>query len=317
MLGRKTKTRPPLTYEAVPPLARLNAAYKSTLNFSRDVTDIYAHTSLSGLKKRSRTQPADQQGLLMGDINVVDNKATNFQEKVGGPRAATALTSRAQIASAFFDNQVGVNTAFTTSGILTQSGTSTTINVAASTVKAGDLTVAYSSGSVNPGSYGTWYIYIDDPFYRGGAVVYKASANAFDTQAALGRVTLGSITTTAGGGGSGGGGGGGHAGCVLEGTVLEALGDELMILERFEESKWYTIVTEHFSLSGTFDHPVCDEHKGFTSMANISIGDYVVTRRGSEKVVNCYIRTMPETKVKVVMARGHLFWGNGILCHNK
>lgn len=103
---------------------------------------------------------------------------------------------------------------------------------------------------------------------------------------------------------------------MLDGTEMEALNDEPMMLERHEENKWYTIVTEHFSLTGSRNHPVCDSHRGFTSIANISIGDYVVTKRGEEKVVNCYMTQGPGTKVKAHMAHGHLFWGNGILCHN-
>lgn len=315
MLGRKTKSRPPLAYEAIPLSARLDAAYKNSFNFSRDVTDLYAHTSISGLRKRSRTQPADQQGMLMGDINVVNNRTPNFQEKVGGPRAAVAFTGRAQIASAVYDNQTGVASAATTVGILTQSGTSATILVASSTWKIGDLTVVYSSGSVTASSNNAkFYVYADDPFYKGGAVIYKASLNAFDTRAALGRVDLGSIVLAPGGGGSGGGGGGG--GCVLEGTEIEALDDEPMLLERLENEKWYTITTEHFSLTASYDHPVCDTHHGFIPIANISIGDYVVTKKGEEKVVNCYTSMAQGVKVKVTMAHGHLFWGNGVLCHN-
>ena len=314
MQGRKTKARPPLTYEAVSPTARLNAAWKNSFNFARDVTDLYAHTSISGLKKRSRSQPADQQGMLMGDINIVDNKSPNFQEKIGGPRAATALTNRAQVASAIYDNQIGIAAASTATGFLTQSGTTTNILVAASTWKAGDLTVNYNSGSVDPGSFGTWFVYIDDPFWQGGAAIYKATATAVTTRAALGRLSIGSITTVAGGGGSGGGGGGGT--CVLEGTEIEALGDEPMRLERYEEDRWVTIRTEHFELTASPEHLVFSEHAGMTPIASISIGDYIVTKRGEERVVNCYITRGPGTKVKVIMARGHLFWGNGILCHN-
>jgi hypothetical protein len=316
---RKIRMRPPLTYEAVSPTARLSAPVKNTLNFARDVTDLYAHTSIAGLKKRSRSQPADQQSMLMGDINIVDNKGTNFQEKVGGPRAAVALTSRAQVASTKFDNQMGIASSTSTgSNILNQSGTTTTINVSAFVLKAGDQSLSYSSGSVNPGAYGAYFVYFDDPFYAGGAVIYKATLDPAVLASALGRVEVGKITTSAGGGGSGGSNGGGGGGrCVLEGTVIEALNNEPMILERHSEEKWCTIVTEHFSLTGSYDHPVFDEHRGMVPISSISIGDYVVTQKGEEKVVNCYTRLLPETKVKVTMARGHLFWANGILSHNK
>lgn len=219
---RKTKMRPPLTYEAVSTSARLNSVVKNSFNFSRDVSDLYANTSIASLKGRSRTQPADQQAMLMGDINIVGPKpaaatqATNFSEKVGGPRAAVALTSRAQLASTRYDNQVGLaSTTLAGTNLLSQVGITTNITVGAFTVKAGDQSISYNSGSVDPGTYDIWFVYFDDPFYLGGAVVYKATT-AFSTLAsALGRVSIGKITTSAAGGGLGGapgtGGGGAHA----------------------------------------------------------------------------------------------------------
>lgn len=219
MQGRRTKARPPLTYEAISTSARLQPAFKSTFNFARDVTDLYAHTSIAGLKKRSRSQPADQQGMLMGDINVVGpapataTQSFTFAEKSGGPRAAVALTSRGQIASTFFDNQIGVGSATAAgSATLSQNGTTTTINVSAFTLKAGDQSISYSSGSVNPGSLGAWFVYVDDPFFTGGAVIYKATQTLSVVAAALGRFGIGKITTVVGGGGSGGGDGNGGGG---------------------------------------------------------------------------------------------------------
>jgi len=98
---------------------------------------------------------------------------------------------------------------------VTQSGTSKTILIAGSTIQFGDGTVAYNSGSVTPGAYGTFFIYADDPTYVGGAVTYIASANESDVYAANGRVYFGKITTAVGGGGAsvdppGSGGGRNH-----------------------------------------------------------------------------------------------------------
>jgi len=107
-------------------------------------------------------------------------------------------------------NQSG---SFTVNATLSQSGTSTTIDVAASTlVLPGNSTtpgrqINYSAGSVNPGSLGTWYVYADDPSLAGGAVTYEATASWSQVFAAPGRIYFGVITTTAGGGQSGGGGG--------------------------------------------------------------------------------------------------------------
>ena len=212
--------RPPLTYEAISTSGRIDPVIKSSFNFSRDVTDLLADASISGFKGRTRTQPVDQQAILMGDINTVGPRpavasqgTANLQEKIGGPRAAVALTSRGQIASTFFDNQIGVGSATSTgSSILTQSGTTTTINVSAFTLKAGDQTISYNSGSVNPGAYGTYYVYVDDPFYQGGAAIFKATTDLSVISGALGRFGIGKIITVSGGGGSGGSNGGGGGG---------------------------------------------------------------------------------------------------------
>lgn len=226
MLGRKTKSRPPLAYGAVPVLARLDTSLKNSLNFSRDISDLYAHTSIAGLKKRSRSQPADQQGMLMGDINIVTPVGTplltlpsplvpninppmslNFQEKIGGPRAAIALTAKARLASTLNDNQVHIQGLITPVNPLSQSGMTTTINIALFTLSAGDISVTYSSGSVNPGAFGTFVIYAFDPDFKGGAVIYQAAVSLIVPLSRLGFIFIGTITTTSGGGGSGGGGG--------------------------------------------------------------------------------------------------------------
>lgn len=105
-----------------------------------------------------------------------------------------------------------------TSSPLTQhTSTSTQIDVAATTWQFGDGTVPYNSGSVDPGSFGTWYIYASDPTYSGGAVSYVATAQPWGILGANGYVYFGKITTVSGtvatgtGGGTGGGGAGGKA----------------------------------------------------------------------------------------------------------
>ena len=98
---------------------------------------------------------------------------------------------------------------------LTQSGTSKTIDIAASVVQFGSGQVSYSAGSVTPASYGQWYIYAIDPMRAGGAITYIASASNPDVTSNDGIVYFGVITTSSGGGGSGSGGGGGPC-CVAE-----------------------------------------------------------------------------------------------------
>lgn len=115
-----------------------------------------------------------------------------------------------------------VNSANTpTTQPLTQSGTSKTIDVAASVVQFGSGQVSYNSGSVTPSGYGAWYVYCLDPMRLGGAVTYLASSSNPDVTANDAIVYFGLITTSSGGGGSGSGGGGGPC-CVAE-VVSELL----------------------------------------------------------------------------------------------
>jgi hypothetical protein len=98
---------------------------------------------------------------------------------------------------------------FTGASPLSQVGVTTAINIAASTMQFGDGQISFNSGSVNPGSMGTWYIYADDPTYSGGAVTYAFTNSQSATYAANGRIYFGKITTSGGGGGAGAGGGSG------------------------------------------------------------------------------------------------------------
>lgn len=101
---------------------------------------------------------------------------------------------------------VNASSAFTTSAFISQSGLTTTINISASTAQFGFGTVHYNSGTVNPGGFGTWYIYADDPRYVGGAVTYAATSDFWIANAGEGRLYYGKIITSGGGGGAGGGG---------------------------------------------------------------------------------------------------------------
>lgn len=121
-------------------------------------------------------------------------------------------------------NTALANQATTPSGgnPLTQHGVTTQIDVAASVWKAGNLTINYSPGFVDPGAYGTYYVYADDPKKAGGTVTFHATTNNADITAADGRIFFGRITTAGGGGGTGGGGGSG-GGCRAAGVMIEML----------------------------------------------------------------------------------------------
>ncbi len=155
---------------------------------------------------------------LPGETQTVEIGGLRWSEVAAGTRRAiNALDTNSQLASTFKNNPINANGAFTGSNPLSQSGTTTTILVSSNSVQFGAGQVSYNSGSVNPGSYGTWYVYTDDRTFAGGSVTYQASANQNVQMAADGRISFGKITTTSGGGGSGSGGGGG--GC-FSGNVL-------------------------------------------------------------------------------------------------
>ena len=115
-------------------------------------------------------------------------------------------------------NTAGTPTA--TSALCSQSGTSTTILVAGSTWQFGDGTISYNSGSVNPGAFGTFYVYADDPGLTGGAVTYVSTATPSNCNAADGRLFFGKITTAGGGGGASTGGGSGGGGPQSKSALL-------------------------------------------------------------------------------------------------
>jgi hypothetical protein len=117
-------------------------------------------------------------------------------------------------------NVQGITTS--ASAILTQSGTTKTIDVAAFTVQYGSNIgqVSYNSGSVTPGAYGQYTVYFSDPTYAGGTVSFLATPTAYLGTAADGNTIIGAITTASGGGGSGGGGGGGGEACFSPDTKV-------------------------------------------------------------------------------------------------
>lgn len=113
--------------------------------------------------------------------------------------------------SSFFTNAVD-NTGVSLTNPLSQSGTSTAILVASTTWQFGGFAPVYNSGSVDPGMYGTFNVFFDDPQFIGGVAVYQAAAPGTAVQLKKrGRFYLGTITTSNAGGGTGGGGGNGGA----------------------------------------------------------------------------------------------------------
>lgn len=151
-----------------------------------------------------------------GKVNSLDNVndgvafvRTNPNEKAGGGRGFVALDANSRLSSTTHLTANNASNTPTTSNLCTQSGTSTLILVASFVMQYPFGTVNYNSGSVDPGAFGTYYIYADDPTYAGGAVAYLASTANPNITSAEGRIFLGKLTTSGGGGGGSGGSGGG------------------------------------------------------------------------------------------------------------
>src|SRR6185312_1207283 len=141
------------------------------------------------------------------------------------------------------------------SSILSQSGTTATINVAAWTNQYGRGQVSYNSGSVTaPSNTSVGYVYLNDPTYAGGAVTYLFTTDYSTVFANPGNVMVGKITLSAGGGGTGGGGGGGTGNICFTPNVL--------------------IRTE----------------RGLRRIRDIQVGDYVETKLGMRSVREIIVR---------------------------
>jgi hypothetical protein len=146
-----------------------------------------------------------------------------------------------QVNSAVSDNS--------TTTILSQSGTTSTVLVAAFTMQYGRGTVTYNSGSCTASSNNvTGYVYFVDPTYAGGSVTYIFTQSFADVLLAQGSVMVGKITLVPGGGGAGGGGGGTSNGPCFHPSVK----------------------VRSFS--------------AVTSIGDLRVGDIVRTRRGPRKI---------------------------------
>lgn len=130
----------------------------------------------------------------------------------GGKRAAIALDANDRLANSFRATPVIVSNTPTSSTTMSNDGVSTSIPVSAYLSQFPPGTVSYNSGSVDPGSFGSAFVYFDDPTFAGGAVAYQSTASASVQTAAEGRSIVGQITTVLGSAKTGGGSSGGTGG---------------------------------------------------------------------------------------------------------
>lgn len=153
-----------------------------------------------------------------GQVNSTDNVIDGTGSPLtGGKRGFVGFDGNSRIANSFRNNQLNVTAIPGSSATLSNDGVSTAITITSYSNQYGAGLVANNLGSVDPGSFGKWYVYYDDPTYAGGAVTYSFSADPLAQGANDGRQLVGTITTVAGtpftgGGNTGGTGGkgGGH-----------------------------------------------------------------------------------------------------------
>jgi hypothetical protein len=188
------------TYQRMP-IANMDANRRGLIDFSQsghlyknleymgDGTARFAVTNAANLFGVSSVDPNNRAGIdfsqsvhLNKNLDNIGDGSTYLRMPTPPAASAAALTS------------------------LSQSGTTTAINVGAGTYYLGGLTVNLNSGSVDPGTYDTWYVYADSPNWAGGAVTYEVTTAGQVMSQAPFRFYLGQITTSSGGGGSGGGG---------------------------------------------------------------------------------------------------------------
>ena len=166
----------------------------------------------------TQTGAVSLSGAAPADLTYLYAEVWNYEPNVSSTVLVGLVDIENQGGALDAVSPVTVAQALTVNAILTQSGTSTAIDVAAGDLSTPYQLVAYGSGVTDPGAYGTWWIYADDPHLAGGSVTYEATQVQADLKAVPGRVGFGSITTIPAGGGSGGGGGGGGSTLTIETT---------------------------------------------------------------------------------------------------
>ena len=179
-------------------------------NATTDITRANARRGNYGAIKISPSTSAASgiQGVSAAVANAISSAAgqnATIVQTTGATRAYYSLDTNYQVASQLNSRQAIASGALVSTTGLSQTGGSTVINVASNTAQIGSNTVIYNSGSVDPGVYGTYYVYADDPTFTGGAVTYVATTNQLDLLSSDDRVPFGKITTSGGGGGGGGG----------------------------------------------------------------------------------------------------------------
>lgn len=186
-------------------LSTLHSKLEKTIDLQGQLT---AQTKVAGRTEGIGTtvQNITPAGKVNSTDNVLDGTGSPL---TGGKRGFVALDTNNRLANSFRANGVNLANVPTSSTMLSNDGVSNAIVIAPSTNQFGSGPVSYNSGSVNPGVFGTFYVYADDPTFAGGAVNYQFTTNPVDLVGADGRINFGKIITVGGSAKTGGGNTGG------------------------------------------------------------------------------------------------------------
>lgn len=260
-------------------------------NFSRDPGSAQAiHTwPAAALKNTPQTFPialtyADADQTIAGKTAYYWIKVVPLSTRTGsniilsGPQKFDASQFPAAI-TITTDLAIGQSYTPTTKPLTSTTGgapNQATISIAAFVVQYPFGQVSYSSGSITPLLDATdYFVYCNDPTYKGGAQTYIATTQNPEVTSATPRIYLGVITTPVFGGGGTGGFGGGGGPCFSANTRLHTL-------------------------------------RGFVPISQILPGDTVMTRLGWRKVVKPieheYDGEMRSMGKEEFVTPGHRIW---------
>lgn len=144
-------------------------------------------------------------------ISTAGLESTLTPAQSGSVTNNAGFNSNSQLASSFHNTALNVAFVPTSATVLSSNGLSTAITINASTNQFAPSGISYNSGSVDPGSFGPFVIYADDPQFQGGPVIYHsattatiASQVASDSRMIFGKILTANGATNSGGGNTGG-----------------------------------------------------------------------------------------------------------------
>jgi hypothetical protein len=239
-----------------------------------------------------------------------------------------------------------VNSAATYVGTnpISQVGVTTQIQMAARAWKVGDQTINYNLAFVDPGAFGDYYLYADDPQRTGGTITLQATTNAADLTANNARIWFGKITTSGGGGGTGTGGGQGaccvgetvvrmfdgstklHADLVLGDVLLGSDGGPEVIqrIEQYAAQPVFEFILKDLdtqaliTLQGVTPlHPLKYARSQFVQARYVQAGDDLqVGSEGKSARVQSKTYKGDRTVYAIILDRGQTYITDGVVSHN-